>query len=289
MPQGKRKQTYRRALISGGLPQPIPVKTDEEWLREAEAAAGPGPTSGPMGPTRIGPGNANPETKLGLLTTPVTGQMTEEEALAAMQEVGKIPPTLEQAPFAMGSAVNPAEMLEAAKALYLQRGAGQSVARMATALKDSGYKFGPMRTAAQKQEANAFIQRLLQESEQKVPTQGPFATEQLTTTVPAKMAEHPLAKQMRESMANVERAQPPPQRPVVLGQRSELARILGDPSLPDNGYADTVKTLSEAALGHELFRVQKQSTGLSAHEVTRRVELLRQELADRVARRTTKK
>ena len=70
---------------------------------------------------------------------------------------------------------------EAAKALYRQRGHGGkgSIVGMAQALKDSGYKFGPMRTAAQKREANAFVQSLVQEADfvaqsQLVP-ESPFA------------------------------------------------------------------------------------------------------------------
>src|SRR6188474_982197 len=92
MPDPQQEAARRQAILEqllahGTLPQ------------QPVASHAQSPPSGPMGPTRIGPGKANPETKLGLLTTPVTGQMTDEEALEAVNQAGKIPPTPENTPF----------------------------------------------------------------------------------------------------------------------------------------------------------------------------------------------
>ena len=51
MPQAKRKQT-KQPVMSGGLPVPTPVKTDDEWIREAAMLASkqvPLPPAGMMG------------------------------------------------------------------------------------------------------------------------------------------------------------------------------------------------------------------------------------------------
>jgi hypothetical protein len=74
----------------------------------------------------------------------------------------------------------------------------------------------------------------------------------------------------------------PPARP---RPNPTLASILSDPRLPDDAYANTVKTLSDTAIARELFRVQQPSLGLSALEKARRVEQLQQEAARRAATR----
>ena len=80
-----------------------------------------------------------------------------------------------------------------AKKLYFERGHGgrQSVVGMAQALKDAGYKFGPMKNAAEKQAANAFVQKLIGEAEtaSRMVPESPFAGPATTPPLAAKVAE----------------------------------------------------------------------------------------------------
>jgi len=69
------------------------------------------------------------------------------------------------------------DVVARAKALYLQRGGGNSPVRMAQALKDAGYRFGPMRKADEKRAANALVDRLMGEAEttSRMSPESPFA------------------------------------------------------------------------------------------------------------------
>jgi hypothetical protein len=66
--------------------------------------------------------------------------------------------------FGTGATAAADDILARAKALFLERGGGDSPARMAQALKDAGYPFGALRTAAEKREAHSLVQRLMGEA-----------------------------------------------------------------------------------------------------------------------------
>jgi len=144
MPDPQQDAAFREALLqmlagaqAPHTPPPVASHpaSDAVLLESLRTRANPRPSAGPLGPSRIGPGNATPETKLGLLTTPVTGQMSDAEGLAALQEVGKIQPTIEQAPFLTldDVAVRMGKPLGAFRTVVEQRPSGE----LTVAIKDA--------------------------------------------------------------------------------------------------------------------------------------------------------